>query len=193
MRVWRYWSGKFRSVLNVAGSIESREPPHSKQWKRATSRDQFDYPPLNDPSLDEMFWGRVPSTYTIDDALWKRQTDPKFFKEDEARTYLYSILFDWVRFAQLVIFLDPFRPGIEVSTPGLFSGLTLQLVLAINRTSLVECHGCPNFFAPVRRPRTDRHVYCPECQGENRAWTMGKRASRARAKKNATDCRPSGS
>lgn len=185
--VWQFWVAKFRSVIRVARFIECGKPPNAAEWEMATSFDLF-RPPL-DLGLDTVFWSQVPSKYTIDDAQWKRQTNPKSFKEEEARTYLYSRVFDWVRFAQLMIFLDPFRSAIAVSTPGLFAGLTLQLVLAINRTSFVQCDGCTEFITPNRRPRSDRPLYCAQCQTNHVAWKMGKRESRRReqAKKNATD------
>ena len=183
LSVWQFWIAQFRSIISVARSISDNRAPDPAEWARATDRIliiQSSTYPEQDVMHDEVYWSAVPKEYTVDDELRARQSDPnRPFDRKEARTHLYSVFFDLVRFAQLVVFLCPDRQVIAVNTPGLFCGLTLQLVLAINRSAIVACSDCGDLFSPVRRARTERRVFCTKC-GHNGAVKLAMREYRAR-------------
>src|ERR1039457_4313060 len=183
LSVWQFWIAQFRSIISVAWSISENRAPDAAEWERATDRiriNQSSTSPEQDVMHDEVYWSAVPKEYTVDDELWARQSDPsRRFDRKEARTYLYSVLFDLARFAQLVVFLCPDRQVIAVNTPGLLCGLTLQLVLAINRSAIVACSDCGDLFSPVRQARTERRVFCTKC-GHQGAVKLAMRDYRAR-------------
>ena len=80
-----------------------------------------------------------------------------------------------------MVFLCPDRQVIAVNTPGLFCGLTLQLVLAINRSAIVACSGCGDMFSPVRQARTDRRVFRPKCGHKGAVKLTNARLPRSKA------------
>lgn len=183
LSVWQFWIAQFRSIISVARFISEGRAPDAAEWERATAHIQISRSssnPEQDLMHDEVYWSSVPKEYTVDDERWARQSDPsRRFDRKEARTYLYSVLFDLARLAQLVVFLCPDRQVIAVNTPGLFCGLTLQLVQAINRSAIVACSDCGDMFSPARQVRTDRRVFCTNC-GHKSAMKLAMRDYRAR-------------
>jgi len=93
-----------------------------------------------------------------------------------ARIKTLQVANEWMGAAEITPIVT--EEGFALHTHSLGAALALQLALVtVSAQGFVACYECGDLFAPTRRPRHDRHTFCPRCQKQGVA---GKHAERAR-------------
>jgi hypothetical protein len=153
---WRLFSDRFRSMLNIAALLHRGQRPTEDHWEPLAAR------PPESGEVDDLLWPKANLAQNVDDML--RLGNVRFG-------------YEWI---------DGSAPQITYGTPAMFSGLALQLTLAVARAdSPATCSACARIYVPERRPNAARRNYCPVCREAKIPLRDAARAHRARKKEEA--------